>query len=113
MASIDLSYSFVSTNANATNAVNVKASAGVLYVYDFGNNGAADAYVKLYDSATAPTTGSGTPKLVIYVPKGGRAQGNCNIGFTTGIGHAITGGAANSDTTAVATSQVLVNLEYF
>ena len=107
-------YHFISTATNVGNALNVKASAGQLYGYELGNNGAADAYVKLYNSASAPTTGSGTPVRTIYLPKGTSksVQTSLGIPFSTGIGHTITGLMPDSDATAVAVSQVSIELDY-
>jgi hypothetical protein len=101
-------------SAASTNATSVKASPGQLYGYDLGNNGAADAYLKLYNTAGTPTAGSGTPFRTIYLPKGTRASFQSPTGLTmsTGIGLTITGGAADSDTTAVTAAQVTVELDY-
>lgn len=98
-----------------TNATLVKNAPGVIYGYEIGNNSAtADAYVKLYDSATIPTAGAGTPVRVIYVPKASRVNltGSDGILFINGIGMTITGALADADTTATAATQVVVSLEY-
>lgn len=101
-------------SANTTNAQSIKASAGQVYGYDFGNNGAADAYVKLYNKASAPTVGTDTPYRTIYVPKGARVSYHSVVGMAlgTGIAIAITGAMADSDTTAVAANQVSIAVEY-
>jgi len=105
-------YHLISTAT--TNANNVQASNGQVYGYDIGNNGASDAYVKLYNTAGTPTAGSGTPFRVIYVPKGSRASFHSTTGLqmSTGIGLTITGGAADADTTAVGAAQLTVELDY-
>lgn len=101
-------------SAATTNATSVKASAGQVYGYAVFNNGAGVAYFKLYNKASAPTVGTDTPFMRIMIPAGGGANVFTPIGVPmgTGIAYAITGGAADSDTTAVALSQVLVNLFY-
>jgi hypothetical protein len=101
-------------SAASTNANNIKASNGQVYGYELGNNGASDAWVKLYDTAGAPTAGSGTPKRVIYVPKGQRVGFHTTTGiqFNSGIGLTITGGAADNDTTAVGAAQITVEIDY-
>lgn len=101
-------------SAASTNANNVKASAGQIYGYELGNNGASDAWVKLYNTAGTPTAGSGTPFRTIYVPKGNRASFHSTTGLNmgTGIGLTITGGAADADTTAVGAAQVTVEIDY-
>jgi hypothetical protein len=95
-------------SAATTNATSVKASAGQVYFVDVGNNGAADAWIKFYDKASAPTVGTDTPVWTMYVPKGIGRFTNTDIGlvFSTGIAYAITGAAGDSDTTAVAAAQV-------
>ena len=97
-------------SAATTNATVIKGSAGTLYSINAFNNGGAAAYVKLYNKATAPTVGTDIPVLVIPVPAGDFNKpltfGPLGHRFTAGIGLAITGGAADNDTTAVAASQV-------
>ena len=55
-------------SAATTNATNVKATAGNIYTINLSNNGAAAAYFKLYNKATAPTVGTDTPLDVITIP---------------------------------------------
>lgn len=82
------------------------------------NTGAGAAYVKLYNKATAPTVGTDTPAMIIPVPAAvagvpGAVEitpGFNGYRFALGLGLAITGGAADSDTTAVAAGQVKVIL---
>lgn len=102
-------------SAATTNATSVKSSAGTAYSVTASNTGAAAAFVKLYNKASAPTVGTDVPVLTIPVPAGGVV--NINLGsmghrFTTGIALAITNLAADSDTTAVAASQVKVLTAY-
>jgi hypothetical protein len=98
-----------------TNSTLVKTSAGQPYVIDVGNNGAADAWFKLYDKATAPTVGTDTPVASIYVPKGTARTINftdIGVAFSNGIGYGITGAAIDTDTTAVAVNQVTGMIAY-
>lgn len=102
-------------SANTTNATSVKASAGTLYSMAGFNSGGGAAYIKLYNKASAPTVGTDVP--VIILPMAAAGGGSMDFGATgirmgTGIAFAITGGAANSDTTAVAAAQVQVALSY-
>lgn len=105
--------------ANSTNATSVKASAGTIYEISLANiSASATAYLKLYDSASAPTCGSGTPVaryLIPFASTGGAGSNlaiNLGKSFSTGIAFCITAGIADADTTAVAASTVLVNLTY-
>lgn len=98
-------------SAATTNATVIKGSAGTLYNIGASNTGAAVAFIKLYNKATAPTVGTDVPVLVLAVPANGNVDfdlGPLGHRFTTGIGMAITNLAADSDTTAVAASQVKV-----
>jgi hypothetical protein len=82
------------------------------------NTGAAAAFVKLYNKATAPTVGTDVPAMIIPVPAAvGGVPGTAQISpgfngyrFALGLGLAITGGVADADTTAVAAGQVKVIL---
>ena len=95
-------------SAATTNATLVKSSAGVLNHAILSNDGAAKAFFKFYNSASAPNPGVGTPVLTLLVEpgKGRDLIFPIGIGFSLGIGYTIVGGAADSDTTAVAAAQV-------
>ena len=98
-------------SAATTNPVLVKSSAGTLFGIVASNIGAAVAYLKLYNKATAPTVGTDVPVLTIPIPAGGMVPlkfGALGHRFTTGIGIGITGAAADTDTTVVAAAQVKV-----
>lgn len=69
------------------------------------NHAASERFLKLFDKASAPVVGTDIPlftlpieqsvsPLVISIPAGG-------IPFASGLGFAITGGVADSDTTSV------------
>lgn len=104
--------------ANTTNATSVKGSAGTLFNVSVYNNSATIAYLKLYNSASAPTCGSGTPVARYLIPgaSSGGAGSNVDIAvgseFATGIGYCVTTGIADADTGAVAASAYIVNLTY-
>jgi hypothetical protein len=102
-------------SAASTNATSVKGSAGTLYGITCSNGGAAAAFVKLYNKATAPTVGTDTPVLTIPIPASGVTTlnlGELGHRFSTGIALAITNLVADSDATAVAANQVKVLLDY-
>jgi hypothetical protein len=102
-------------SAASTNATSVKGSAGTLYGITCSNGGAAAAFVKLYNKATAPTVGTDTPVLTIPIPASGVVTlnlGELGHRFSTGIALAITNLVADSDATAVAANQVKVLLDY-
>ena len=103
------------TSAATTNSTLVKSTAGTLFNLVVSNTGAAAAYLKLYNKATAPTVGTDIPVITIPVAASGMVSvpfGTLGHRFATGIGLGITGGAADNDTTAVALNQVKVLTAY-
>jgi hypothetical protein len=106
------SYNFISLAT--TNAASIKGSAGQVYGYKLYNRGGAEVTVKLYNKATSPTVGTDIPtNLFVLQPSGGaNLIGPVGIEFTTGIGMAITKGIIHSDTTAVASGDVVGNFWY-
>jgi hypothetical protein len=101
-------------SAATTNATSVKATAGNIYNIALSNNGAAAAFFKLYNKATAPTVGTDIPLDVITVGAGSYVNIDSarGIRFATGIAYAITNLIADADTTAVAAGQVKVHISY-
>jgi hypothetical protein len=101
-------------SAATTNATSVKVSAAQVYSIAVGNNGASAAYLKLYNKTSAPIVGTDTPVATYLVPVGGNFVTSFRSGkpFAVGIAYAITGAAADSDTTAVAANQVTGSIEY-
>ena len=105
-------------SAATTNGQLVLTGTSGLQALFASNTGAGAAYVKLYNKATAPTVGTDTPAMIITVPAAvagvpGEKEitpGFNGYRFALGLGLAITGGAADSDTTAVAAGQVKVIL---
>lgn len=102
--------------AATTNATNVKASAGQVYGITAFNLNAAPAYLKFHNTSGTPTAGSGVTDtfmipgntagagLVINFDKG--------IAFSTGIGITLVTGIADSNASAIAASEVVVNIYY-
>lgn len=105
-------------SAASTNGALILTGTSSLHAFYATNTGASAAYVKLYNKATAPTVGTDVPEMIIPVPAAvsgvpGVAtlpMGFLGFRFALGLGIAITGGAADTDTTAVASGQVKVKL---
>jgi hypothetical protein len=108
-------------SAAGTNAALVLTGTSGLSVLWATNTGAAAAFVKLFNKATAPVPGTDVPEMIIPVPAAvGGVPGVAEISpgfnayrFPLGLGIAITGGvtgAADTDTTPVAAGQVKVKL---
>ena len=103
-------------SAATTNATSVKTSAGQLYnVQAFNTNTTSPRYLKLYNLAAAPTVGTSVPVATFLIPpnySGFVIEVSNGIAFATGIAFAITGGMADTDSTAIAAAEVVVNLQY-
>lgn len=102
-------------SAATTNATSIKASSGAVFSISASNTGAAAAFVKFYNKASAPTVGTDVPIITLTIPAGGSVSlpfGQFGLRFSTGIAMAITNLAADTDTTAVAASQVKVLTSY-
>lgn len=100
--------------SSTTNAVNVKASAGMLYGIDATNTNASVRYLRIYNSASAPTLGSGTPIYAIAIPAGAGIARSFPQGIycSAGIGFTLSTGAADNDTNNVAADEIKLNLQY-
>ena len=107
----------VNSAASTNGALILTGTSGLQGVYAT-NTGAAAAFVKLYNKATAPTVGTDVPLMIIPVPAAvAGVPGVASVDtpfqgyrFALGLGIAITGGVADADTTAVAAGQVKVIL---
>lgn len=104
-------------SAASTNATSLKASAGQLGLIIAINTNAAVRYLKLYNLATAPTVGTSTPVATIPIPGNTAGAGVAisipgGLNFSTGIAYALTTGAADSDTGAVAANEIILTLGY-
>ena len=93
---------------------NIKGSAGQLYGYYIYNDGAAEAYVKFYNKATAPTVGTDTPVMTVPIPAGSAAnvEFTNGIAFGTGIGVGAVTAVADNSTVNTAANQVVANVFY-
>lgn len=100
-------------SAATTNATSVKAGPGFVGNIVTGNSGAAAAYLKFYDKASAPTVGTDTPVFVVRMPIAGTvAVAGTELVFAVGIAFAITALPADSDTTAVGANEVSASFGY-
>lgn len=106
---------FFLNSAATNNATLIKNIPGVINTVVCFNAGAAVAYVKLYNLRVVPNVGVDVPEVVIAVPAAGHAY--ITFGFngyltTNGLSLAIVTGAADTDNTAVAASQVKVAMTF-
>jgi len=105
------------SSAATTNGTSVKAAAGNVMRIRGLNTVASKRYLKFYNKASAPTVGTDTPVLTFvilasaeFVIDLGGANGHY---FSTGIAYAITGAAADADTTAISSGDIeCMNITY-
>ena len=92
----------------------VKSAAGQVYHLSAFSNTTTLAYLKIYNTASVPTCGSGTPVARYEIPASGGfvSEISNGIAFSSGIGFCVTGGQADSDTTAPGASNYIVNFYY-
>jgi hypothetical protein len=95
-------------SAASTNSTNVKASAGNVYGITLINTTATLYYLRLYNTASAPTCSSATGYVTtIPVPASTSGAGvtvslPVGISFSTGISYCLTGGPTSTDNTNAA-----------
>ena len=99
--------------AATTNATLVKGGQGTLKRVVGYNAKASAVYLKLYDKVTAPTVGTDTPRKTFYLPASTAFALDMDDYFSQGIGFALTGAAADADTTVLVAGDVLcLNIDY-
>ena len=116
-AEIDHTNPFSLIAAASTNATLVKGSTGQIFSIHAVNQNAAMRYIKFYDTNTLPTAGTGTPVRRYAIPASTTGLGfvlapKLPMGFNNGIAFTITGGQADSDTTALTAGDVTLTIEY-
>ena len=99
-------------SAATTNATNIKNAAGRVVGWSFVNTTASFQYVKLHNSATAPTAGAGVFQTIAIPPNGvnNMPVGGGGIAFSAGIGRTIVTGSADADATATTAGAVVGDL---
>lgn len=98
-------------SAATTNATSVKNAAGRVVGWCFSNTNAAWRYVKLHNTAAAPTAGSGVVQTIAIPPNGTSVVSiPGGVAFSTGIGLTMVTGAADADATAVGANDIVGDL---
>lgn len=100
-------------SAGSTNATVVKASAGQLFGWYIQNNNASMRKVTFHNASSTPTAGASV-FFTLKIPGGAAANvlGPYGIAFSTGIAITTTTDLADNGTTAVAASDLDINLFY-
>jgi hypothetical protein len=105
-------------SAASTNATNIKNAAGKLLMLTASNVNADERYLKVYNTAGAPTVGTDTPVFTFIIPGNAAGAGtnipipSTGINFSTGISIALTVEATDAGTTGVAANEIVVNYAY-
>jgi len=96
------------TSAATTNATLIKSTPGYGFTIMGYNNNAAARYLKIYNKATPPTVGTDIPILTFYLePSDSFAFDLAATRFTAGIALAFTVGAADADTAALTSGDIM------
>lgn len=93
--------------AASTNGTSAKATNGTLKQVVGYNAAAAARYLKFYNKTSAPTVGTDTPVLTVYLPATTAFALDFDHYFSQGIAYALTTGSADSDTAALTAGDVL------
>ena len=107
------SFSYVATAT--TNATSVRAVPAVLKAWSIVNTSAAIKYVRFYNKATAPVPASDAALIEWRMPlaAGQRSDVSFSSGgiwFPAGLAFDITGGASDTDATAVTAGDVTLGI---
>lgn len=99
---------------NTTNSTLVKAGEGSVFGGFVSNLTASAKFLKFYDKVSAPTVGTDAILMTISIPANSTVPLNTygGIRFSVGVGYGITGAIGDSDTTALAANDVVINLLY-
>lgn len=97
------------SSAATTNATAGPTGLRDVFGVDAYNTTSTVKFLKLYNKASAPTVGTDTPVVTIALTPNARTSMAWSNGlcFTTGVAYALTGAAADSDTTALAAGDVV------
>ena len=111
-----LPYSLLSAGSGDGDAAVIKSKGGRVYTIAATNVNAAVRYLKLYDKATAPAS-TDTPVFRLAVPGATTGGGFTvsfpeGIDFQKGIGIRLVTGAADNDSTEVASAELMANVSY-
>jgi len=100
-------------SAGTTNAVNIKNALGHLGGWYIYNSNAAARKVAFHNSASAPTAGASVFFSVVIPPlSGANVEFANSILFSAGIGITTVTGLTDADATAVAASDLVINIFY-
>jgi hypothetical protein len=100
-------------SAATTNATNVKASAGQVYGWYVYNSNAAARKLVFHNNAGSPTAGAGVIFSVVIPPtSAANVFSEMGLAFSTGIAITTVTDLTDAGTTAVAASDLIINVFY-
>jgi hypothetical protein len=100
-------------SAATTNATSVKASAGKLYGWYIYNSNAAARKVAFHNTAGTPTAGASVSFAIVIPPSSAaNVEFTNGIAFATGIAFTTVTDLTDAGTTAVAASDLIINIFY-
>lgn len=100
-------------SAATTNATNIKNSAGQVFGWFIYNANAAARKVVFHNTAGTPTAGASVFFSIVIPPlSGANVEYTNGIAFSTGIGISTTTGLTDTDATAVAANDLVINIFY-
>lgn len=100
-------------SAATTNATNIKASAGQVFGWYIYNSNAAARKVAFHNSASAPTAGASIFFAIVIPPSSGaNVEFTNGIAFSSGIGITTVTDLTDAGATAVAASDLIINIFY-
>lgn len=104
---------FHAVSANSTNATNIKASAGQVGGWFIYNNNALARKVVFHNTAGTPTAGASVIFSIVIPPNSAsNVEWGKGLPFATGIAITAVTGIADSDATAVALNDLVINIFY-
>lgn len=92
-----------------------------LFALELYSKASTGVWLKIYDTASTPTCGSGTPVKKIAIPAASTPANltgnNVIFGLTgfnlnNGLAYCVTGDFADNDTTSITASTIVVNTDY-
>lgn len=98
-------------SANTTNPTVIKNSPGCLMGWCIHNKSAGTLKVCFHNTTSTPTAGASI-YWVVKVPAGATANAQFCLNFTTGIAITTVSGDTDASTTAVALSDLDINIAY-
>jgi hypothetical protein len=104
------------SSAATTNATSITANPCDVYHITAMNTTASVKYLKLYNKKAAPVVGTDVPVMTIALPPSNALTNvpiDLGLYFNLGLAFALTGAAADADTTALAAGDVVgLNILY-